>query len=226
MNATFFLLGAACLGADPAAVPVHSQAPVVTSAHGCGGCGDAGYGYATASSYGHSGCSNDCGSGSREGFFSRLKSKLCHKKSSSCNAPDACAPTCAPAPVACAPAPVACAPAPMACASDCAPACKSRCGGSLFAGCKSDPCKPCLFDRMKSKFKRSSSGSSSCGGCDSYAAPAVAGCSTGPALIAPNGPAIPPKEMPIPPKEDPKKTTLAPIAPLSPAEFAGTAGKY
>ena len=45
-------------------------------------------------------------------------------------------------------------------------------------------------------------------------------------MVAPSGPAIPPKEMPIPPKEDPKKTTLAPSAPLSAAEFSGTAGKY
>ena len=198
MNATFFLLGAACLGADPAPAPVAAPAPVMVSAAGCGGCDAA--------------PSCDTGCGAKMGFFSKLKARLhCHK--SSCGAPaHSCAAPCAPAPVACAPAPVACAPAP--CAAACAPACKPKC--SLFSGCKSDSCKPSLFDRLKSKFHRSSSSCSACGSsCES-------GCSTGPAMVAPT-PVAPPKDMPIPPKEDPKKTTLAPISPL---EFAGTAGKY
>jgi len=223
VNATFFLLGAACLGADHA--PAQVAAPghaVVASAAGCGGCGDSGYGYATASNYGNSGCSNDCGSGSRAGFFSRLKSKLCHKKSSSCGN-DACAPApaaCAPAP--CAPAPVACAPAPVACAPSC--------GTPVYTGFTTSSCskeKGCLFSRLRSKMKHSSSACDSCSAPVAYGS-AQTGCSTGPALVAPGGPVVPPKEMPLPPKEEPKPktTTLAPSIPLAPAEFTGTAGKY
>jgi len=53
------------------------------------------------------------------------------------------------------------------------------------------------------------------------------GCSTGPAMVAPATPPVPPKEMPAPPKVDPKSKTSA-YAPdtLRIPEFGSTAGKY
>ena len=207
MNATFILISAACLaGAEPAPAAPAAPAPaVVASAPGCGGCDAA------------PSCGSSCGH--HISIFDKLKARLhCHK--SSCCAPaPSCAPVCAPKPVACAP---ACAPAP------CAPACKPACHLNihLFHGFTTSACgcgtaKIGLFDRLRARFHHSS--------CSS---PCTSGCSTGPAMVAPMTPVAPPKEMPPAPKDEPKKTTLAPIAPLTPAdavripEFGGTVGKY
>ena len=208
MNATFLILSSAWLaGADAAPAAPAAPVPVVMSAAGCGGCD------APVASC-DTGCSTSCGP--RMGLFSRIKAKF------SCTKHSRCAPACA-APVA-----APCAPAPVACA----PACGTPLiGHSLFtgfttcgSGCGSS--KLGLFDRLKSKFKHSGSCSSGCdNGCGS--AEVSSGCSTGPAMVAPAYPPVPPKEMPAPPKVDPKpKTSASAPDTLRIPEFGSTAGKY
>lgn len=77
-----------------------------------------------------------------------------------------------------------------------------------------------FFSRLKGKLCHKKSD-------DCCEAPAVSGCHTGPALVAPGGTTPPPKEMPAPPKSEvkPKTTTLAPDE-LRIPELGGTAAKY
>ncbi len=227
MNATFLLLSTAWIAsADAAPAPAMTPAPVVVTSTGCNGCGSVSApSYSMASSCDSSPC------GPRMGLFARLKAKLhssrshCHH--SSCAAPTSCAPACAaPAPVACA------APAP------CAPACGTPLiSQPLFTGFTTSACgcgssKIGLLDRLRAKFKHSSScDACGSGSTSSQISMASSPCSVGPAMVAPAAPASPPKEMPAPAKEDPKKedpknkTTQAPDT-LRIPELGSTAGKY
>jgi len=226
VNATFLLLSSVWItGADATPAPVMPMpaAPVVVGSAGCGGCGAAAPSYSNYSSYSSGSCDNSCSSGPRMGLFSRMKSKLHCSKSSSC-APSCAAPVSAPAPVACAPVHEACAPS---------------CGTPMFTGFTTSSCdtgKHGLCARLHGKFKHSGGSCDSCTsssyGPSSYGtssgwngAPST-GCSTGPAMVAPANPAMPPREMPPPTKEDVKPKTTQATDGLRIPELGGTAGKY